>query len=98
MRGSGLHITQFTILSSLAQAGSMPVSKLAAFLGLERTTLTRNLALLAKRKLVTFEGREDARVRQVALTGEGESAVRVALPNWQVAQASIDTVLREHGA
>ena len=95
---SGLHIAQFTILSTVAQAGALPMSKLAAFLGLERTTLTRNLALLAKRGLVEIGGDEDGRVRRVTLTAAGERAVREAFPRWQAAQDTVDKVLRKHGA
>src|SRR3954465_9214638 len=46
MQESGIRATQFTILSQLMLRGVMPLGKLAGFLGMERTTLTRNLALL----------------------------------------------------
>src|SRR3954453_4427576 len=96
-RGSGLRATQFTILSTLAQTGPMPVSKFAAFLGLERTTLTRNLTLLIKRGLVVLHGEEDGRVRKVALTPLGEAAVREGFPLWQAAQESVGDVLKKYG-
>ena len=38
--------TQFTILSQLMLRGEMPLGRLAGLLGMERTTLTRNLAPL----------------------------------------------------
>ena len=75
----------------------MPVSKFASFLGLERTTLTRNLTLLVKRGLVVLHGEEDGRVRKVALTPLGEGAVREGFPLWQAAQDSVGDVLKKYG-
>ena len=48
MQGSGVRATQFTILSQLMLRGEMPIGKLASFLGMERTTLSRNLTLCWK--------------------------------------------------
>jgi DNA-binding MarR family transcriptional regulator len=97
-RGSGLRATQFTVLSTLAQTGAMPVSKLAAFLGMERTTLTRNLGPLEKRGLVEVVSDDgDARVRRVAITRAGENAARDGLAAWRKAQASVPRVLKQLG-
>jgi DNA-binding MarR family transcriptional regulator len=93
-RGSGLRGTQFTILSILAQAGPLPVTRLADLLGLERTTLTRNLAVLARRGLVGWTGADDARIRKVVLTGEGDAMLRKCLPRWVAAEESVGPVLK----
>src|SRR5205085_12619736 len=53
MQESGVRITQFTLLSQLMLRGEMPIGKLAGILGMERTTLTRNLALLQEQKWIT---------------------------------------------
>jgi len=45
LRGRGLRATQFSLLALLTQTGPLTVSELAAKLGVERTTLTRNLRL-----------------------------------------------------
>lgn len=93
-RGSGLRGTQFSVLSVLAQAGPLPVTRLADLLGLERTTLTRNLAVLARRGLVGWTGANDARIRNVVLTGEGEAMLRKCMPRWVAAEDSVGTVLK----
>ena len=72
----------------------MPVSKVASFLGLERTTLTRNLTLLVERGLVDLRTGEDGRVRLVALTERGETAALDHLPLWKAAQGSVGEVLK----
>ena len=86
MRGSGLRGTQFSLLAMLAQTGPMPTTRLANFLGLERTTLTRNLRPLVRDRLVRIDEGEDRRVHRVAITAQGEEAARRAFPFWKKAQ------------
>ena len=92
-RGSGLRGTQFTILSVLAQAGPLPMTRLADLLGVERTTLTRNLTVLARRGLVAWTGETDGRVRKALLTKAGDAMLRKCLPHWMAAEASVGKVL-----
>jgi DNA-binding MarR family transcriptional regulator len=86
MRGSGVHVTQFTLLATLVQTGPIATTRLAEFQGLERTTLTRNLALLVRDGFVRIGEGEDRRVHKVAITPAGEEAARRAYPFWKKAQ------------
>ena len=81
-----MHVTQFTLLATLVQTGPIPTTRLADFQGLERTTLTRNLALLVRDGFVRIDEGEDRRVRKVAITPAGEEAARRAYPFWKKAQ------------
>ncbi|HEX6553251.1 MAG TPA: MarR family winged helix-turn-helix transcriptional regulator [Ktedonobacteraceae bacterium] len=90
---SGLYITQFTLLATLSQAAPATINRLAEILDMDRTTLSRNLEVLAKQHMVRIEEGEDRRTRQVHLTQEGEQALRRALPLWQEAQARIEHAL-----
>jgi DNA-binding MarR family transcriptional regulator len=97
-RGSGLRGTQFTVLATLAQTGPIPSTRLAKLLGMERTTLTRNLKPLEDRKLITISAgqaslEQDARIRQVAITKQGTTLALKLLPQWQQAQQSAHKVL-----
>ena len=94
-RGSGLRGTQFTILSVLAQAGPLPMTRLANLLGVERTTLTRNLTVLARRGLVAWTGETDGRVRKALLTKAGDEMLHRCLPHWMAAEASVGKVLKK---
>src|SRR3954469_18089195 len=67
MQESGIRATQFTILSQLMLRGEMPVGRLAGFLGMERTTLTRNLALLEAQSWISIKPGEDPRARLIAI-------------------------------
>jgi DNA-binding MarR family transcriptional regulator len=93
-RGSELRGTQFTILSTLAQTGALSMTQLADWLGVERTTLTRNLAVLARRGFVAYTGAKDGRVRKVEITRDGVRTLHACLPRWAAAEASVGAVLR----
>ena len=90
---SGLYITQFTLLATLSQAAPVTINRLAEIMDMDRTTLSRNLEVLAKQHMVRIEEGEDRRTRQVHLTQEGEQALRRALPLWQEAQARVEHAL-----
>ena len=97
MQESGIRATQFTILSQLMLRGEMPVGKLAGFLGMERTTLTRNLALLETQKWISTRPGEDPRARMIAITAQGRGLVRRGFPYWAKAQAEAGKLLGADG-
>lgn len=80
LRPAGLRATQFTVLVALENGGALPLHRVAADLGMERTTLTRNLKPLLARGWVSDEAGADKRVRVVAITAEGVAAAAAALP------------------
>lgn len=87
LRPYGLKATQFSVLAALELKGSTPVSELADFLVLERTTLTRVAAVLARNGWVTDRPGPDARVRLLQITAKGRRKVEAAFPAWQEAQS-----------
>ena len=97
MQEAGIRATQFTILSQLMLRGEMPVGKLAGFLGMERTTLTRNLALLEQEKWISTRPGEDPRARMIAITAQGRGMVRRSFPYWAKAQAEAGKLLGTDG-
>jgi DNA-binding MarR family transcriptional regulator len=96
-RGSGLRVTQFTLLATLAQTGPLSISELSAKLGLERTTLSRNLRLIENRGWVSAVAHGDQRVRRMGLTPKGRKKAAAALAVWRRADASVEKVLRRFG-
>ena len=89
LRPTGLRTTQFTLLMLLRGHGAMSINQLAEAAVTDRTTLTRNLALLQERGLVRVRPGEDARVRLVELSEAGDDAASAAYPLWQRAQALV---------
>jgi DNA-binding MarR family transcriptional regulator len=53
---------------------------------MDRTTLTRNLKLLAAAGLIVIREGDDARVREVTLTAAGSARLAAAQPYWERAQ------------
>lgn len=99
LRPHGIRVTQFTILVMLMLRGPMTIGDLAHRLGIERTTLTRNLALIEARRWVQIRtGNDDARSRVVAVTRKGRAAVAAALPAWRKAQDAATAAIGQAGA
>ena len=90
MAPSGLRVTQFSLLRTLARSGTARISDLAQTLLLDRTALSRTLDPLALRGLVAIVSGRDARTREVSLTAAGGRALRAATPYWKRAQAQIE--------
>ena len=97
MQDAGIRATQFTILSQLMLRGEMPVGRLAGFLGMERTTLTRNLAPLETQGWISTKPGEDPRARILAITAQGRGVVRRSFPYWAKAQAEAGKMLGVDG-
>ena len=58
-------------------------------MGKDRSTLTRNLAPLEREGLIRVGNEGWRRSRTVAITKEGRSRIREALPLWQKAQEQL---------
>jgi DNA-binding MarR family transcriptional regulator len=80
---TGLRSTQFVALLVIALKEDAMMSDLAQTLEVDRTTLTRLLAPLKGRKLITIVSGKDRRVQNVRLTAAGKTAVKKALPSLE---------------
>jgi DNA-binding MarR family transcriptional regulator len=99
LRPHGIRGTQFSLLVMLIERGPTTIGDLAESLGLERTTLTRNLDVVAARGWVKIGvGAEDARSRIVSIAREGRRAVVAALPAWREAQNAAAAALGPAGS
>ena len=93
MAPAGLRGTQFNLLVALSLAPEAPVAKVAEELGLDRTTLTRNLGPLERDGLVESVPDDDRRVRRLRLTERGHDVLADALPRWERAQREVVAAL-----
>ena len=91
-----LKITQFSILSFIATSGEKNLIKLAKELHMDRTTLTRGLKILQKRKYVKNLGSEDSRKRIVSLTRDGLDILEKAIPLWMEAEEEVFEESKKH--
>lgn len=76
-------IANSSILAALLRHESVPLGSLAELLGMERSTLNRNLKPLEEMGLVaTAIDKSDARVRALQLTSSGRALLDQAIPIW----------------
>jgi len=96
---SGLTVNQFGLLgylhgASFAPAHASSIGTIAEWLGMDPTTLNRNLKpLLAKGMVKNAADPADGRVRIVAITDKGLRTLRAALPRWREAQAEVEKAI-----
>jgi DNA-binding MarR family transcriptional regulator len=93
LKGTGLKATQFSVLVAAGYEEGLLLTKMARLLGLDRTSLTRNLNVMTARGLVTVTAGDDKRERQISITPRGREALAAALPLWQKVQAEIVAAL-----
>ncbi|MER5409621.1 MarR family winged helix-turn-helix transcriptional regulator [Streptomyces sp. NPDC002769] len=87
----GLRGTQFSILQRLSAHGEMTITSLADTIAMDRTTMASNLKPLAREGLVTVEpSATDRRARIAAITPDGLSRLKAALPLWRAVQAQFE--------
>lgn len=86
MKAAGLKSSQFSILSILSSNEQLTITELAAKMGLERTSLSRNLRPLEKDGLIAVSDEREHRRRFIKLTRQGKAKYRKALPLWNQAQ------------
>ena len=86
LKPSGLRATQFTMLAVLARRGQLRQSEFADVLGMDGTTLTRNLQPLLKQEWIGIDRDEDQRVRLISITERGRSVLEAAVPLWHEVQ------------
>lgn len=85
----GVTAAQFTALAMLSGYGSMTVSRIAETVAADRTTMTRNLAVMAAKGWIAEAKAEDRRERVWTLTTEGRSVLARVMPVWQAWQAGL---------
>ena len=81
-----LTITQYSLLANIERAGQLSHTVLAEKVGMERTTLTRNLRPLTRAKWVITGTGKDRRQHLLQLTAAGRRKLVRSLPLWEEAQ------------
>jgi DNA-binding MarR family transcriptional regulator len=86
LKKAGLEITQFGLLTALAETGQANQKQLSAGFAMDSTTLTRTLRLLRKRGWVQVKPGKDRRERLFSLTRGGKRQMAEAKPYWELAE------------
>jgi len=94
IRRHGIRPTQTPILGALQARSGLGMAELSDWLGMERTTLVRNLRPLQRDGLVRITGGGRGGRVELAITEKGRKALAKMLPAWRAAQ---DEVVRTLG-
>jgi DNA-binding MarR family transcriptional regulator len=89
LNAAGVKSTQFSIMQALDYMGQARNRDLEGALTIDQTTLTRNLAILAREGLIAVLDRPSGREKSWGLTASGAELMTKAKPLWEKAQAEI---------
>ena len=95
MAATGLKATQYSLLSQVVQLGPIRPSDLARCMGMDASTLTRNLQPLVAQAWLRQKPGHDARSRLIEATTEGRAKRAQAQRAWKQAQLSLNARLGE---
>jgi DNA-binding MarR family transcriptional regulator len=99
LRAHGIRATQFSVLVMLALRGPTMIGDLAVALGVDRTTLSRNVVPIeANRWIRSRSGQADARSRVLEITAAGRAMIVRAQPAWRAAQEATAAAIGGAGA
>jgi DNA-binding MarR family transcriptional regulator len=90
IKPSGIRATQFTILQALTIKPGARITDMEQWLAIDQTTLTRNLALLERRRLIEVIERPTGRDKCWGLTRAGRAKFIEARSLWAAAQAEVE--------
>lgn len=88
MRRHGVRPTQGTILLALSGKPTWAMAELSDWLGMDRTTLVRNLRPLQRDELVVAVGGGRGGRVEVSITDKGRKKIAGCLPAWRSAQSA----------
>jgi DNA-binding MarR family transcriptional regulator len=89
LRAAGLEAPQFALLMALDQHGPRNQGTLGRRHALDKTTVSRNLRWLQRKRWIAAARGGDRRERQFTLTAAGRTQLAAALPAWKKAQAEL---------
>jgi len=95
LRRQGIRSTQTPILQALCLKDSWTMADLSSMLGMDRTTLVRNLRPLERDGLLQTSGGGHGIQVEVSITAKGRKQVEKFTPAWRAAQDKIVHTLGE---
>ena len=93
LAAAGLKTSQYSMLNAIARFAPVRPGDLAARMGLDASTLTRNLAPLVAAGWVSVGPGQNLRTRSVELTDAGRAKLDEARRQWKSAQQALNARL-----
>jgi DNA-binding MarR family transcriptional regulator len=91
--GTGLKITQYSLLSHVLKLGPIRSVDLAKAMSMDSSTLSRNLKPLIAEGWLVIEAGADARSHLIAITEAGRGKRQEAQRLWRIAQERLNKKL-----
>lgn len=98
LEGLGIGINQFSIIINLAHMDCPTTAELARQMGLDRSTIVRNLKAITAMGYVENISRGKNNANRLRVTPEGLMLLEKALPIWKDVQKRVDDALGEDNA
>ena len=89
----GISVNQFSILTNLKALGTATTTELAEKIGLDRSTLVRNLKAIIKQGYIENISREKERDNRLQVTESGRQVLGRAYPIWLESQKRLENYL-----
>jgi DNA-binding MarR family transcriptional regulator len=93
LAAAGLKTTQYSLLSHVLHLEPIAPGELARHMGLDASTLTRNLQPLLVAGWLLQEAGADARTRSIRITDSGRAKHAEAQRRWKLAQTGVNQLL-----
>jgi len=94
----GLRATQFSLLTEVLMRDPVRPSELAEAMGLDPSTVTRNLKPLLSAGWLEQGPGTDGRTRAIRITASGRKKCAEGVPHWRTAEAKIDGLFGSRNA
>ncbi len=91
----GVEAAQFALMMMVESTTDRAQASIAQALGMDKTTLSRNLKLLRAKGWLESERGSDGRRRSLSLTAEGKATLAAARPGWRRAQDSLRSAMSD---
>ncbi|MDD7362859.1 MAG: MarR family winged helix-turn-helix transcriptional regulator [Peptoniphilus sp.] len=95
LKASGITASQYYLLINLSRMGSANITHWATCVGLDRSTMARNIKPLEAQMLLE---RTSGRGKTYKLSDKGFETLKVAVPLWEDAQTDIERFLGDRDA
>jgi DNA-binding MarR family transcriptional regulator len=97
LRGHGVTVAQFGLLTAIIRSGTTSPTALSRALDLEKSTLSRNLALMVEHGWISSQP-DGARGVSLRALAAGRRTFERAYPAWEAAQAQAATLMTREAA
>lgn len=90
---AGITVTMYRLLKRVDALETPSLTNMAASMGLDRSTLGRNVRVLEKQGFIRMEAGKDSRMAVARMTEAGRGTLDKAHPLWAKAQAEMSELL-----